>query len=353
MASIQKRISKDGKPSYRAQVRRKGSVPLTMTFDRKTDAKKWAEDREAEIRQGKHFPYAEAKKHTVGDAIDRYIKEVLPNKPKSIELQHPQLLRWKKELGIVCLADLRPSVISEARSQIKNDDITGSKKRSPGSTNRYLAAFSHVLTIAMKEWGWIETNPVLAVSKYKEPPGRNRPLNDAERAQLLDACAVSGNAYLFTIVTIAIATGMRKNEILQLKWADVNLEDGFAIVYDTKNGTSRKAALLGPVLDLVKVLRADAGKEAEFLFPNDSGKKPLDIRSAWEFARKRAKLEDFRFHDLRHTAASYLAMSGASLPTISEVLGHKSYEMVKRYAHLTDSHITAEVAKMNKKIFGS
>lgn len=353
MASIQKRVSKDGKVSYRAQVRRKGAVPLTATFERKTDAKTWADDREAEIRQKKHFPYAEAKKHTVADAIDRYLNEVLPRKPKSADQQTPQLTRWKKELGSVSLADLRPQIIAEARERIASDKVTKDRVRSAGSTNRYLAALSHVLTVAMKEWEWIDNNPAFALSKYKEPPGRIRFLSEKERVRLLDACKASGNKYLFTIVTLAIATGMRKDEILKLKWEHVDLKHGFALVYDTKNSEPRKVALTGVVLALVKNLAKDAGEDAVYLFPNTDGERPVDIRSAWDVARKNAKLNDFRFHDLRHTAASYLAMSGATLPVLADVLGHKSYEMVRRYAHLADSHVTAEVKKMNKKVFGS
>lgn len=353
MASIQKRVSTDGKVSYRAQVRRKGAVPLTATFDRKTDAKIWAEDREAEIRQKKHFPYAEAKKHTVADAIDRYMNEVLPRKPKSADQQSPQLQRWKAELGYVSLADLRPQIISEARERIGRDEVSKDKVRSAGSTNRYLAALSHVLTVAMKEWQWIDNNPAFALSKYKEPPGRTRFLNDKERIRLLEACRASGNKYLFTIVTLAIATGMRKNEILKLKWEDVDLMRGIALIYETKNSEPRKVALTGVVLALVKKLEKDVDEEAVYLFPNADDDGPVDIRSAWEVARKNAKLKDFRFHDLRHTAASYLAMNGATLPVLADVLGHKSYEMVRRYAHLADSHVTAEVKKMNKKVFGN
>ena len=89
----------------------------------------------------------------------------------------------------------------------------------------------------------------------------------------------------------------------------------------------------------------------KLVFPCLSADKPLDIRSAWEFARDEAKLEDFRFHDLRHSAASYLAMNGATTTDIAEILGHKTLQMVKRYAHLADSHTSEVVARMNEKAF--
>lgn len=289
----------------------------------------------------------------MSDAIDRYIEDVLPRKPKSADQQKPQLQRWRKELGDVSLADLRPQTVAEARDKIANDHVHDDKKRSAASTNRYLAALSHVMTVAMKEWEWIDRNPVRAISKFKEPSGRKRFLSDKERVRLLDACRESGNKYLFTLVTLAIATGMRKDEILQLTWSDIDLKKGTALIHETKNSEPRKIALTGVVLELVKNLAKEADEDAVYLFPGSTNDRPLDFRSAWEVARKKAKLQDFRFHDLRHTAASYLAMNGASLPALAEILGHKSYEMVKRYAHLTDSHVTAEIKKMNEKVFGA
>ena len=90
----------------------------------------------------------------------------------------------------------------------------------------------------------------------------------------------------------------------------------------------------------------------ELVFPGKTGDDPVDIRDAWETAVKKAKLENFRFHDCRHTAASYLAMNGATLSEIAEVLGHKTLNMVKRYAHLSEAHTMKVVESMNRRIFG-
>jgi len=87
------------------------------------------------------------------------------------------------------------------------------------------------------------------------------------------------------------------------------------------------------------------------VFPGPTGKKPLGIHDAWKNAVKRAEIADFRFHDLRHTFASYLAVNGASLLEIAELLGHKNLNMVKRYAHLSEAHTAGVVARMNEKIF--
>lgn len=352
MASIQKRASKDGKVRYRAQVRRKGQPPLTATFARKTDAQNWAEDRETDIRQNRHFKYAEAKKHTVGEAIDRYIESVLPRKPKSAYIQAPQLIRWRNEIGNIKLSDLNSPLIVACSDRLTEDIVPGGKKRSLGTVNRYLAAFSHVITVAMKDWGWIDYNPVHAVAKFKEPKGRTRYLSDDERSRLLEACKNSKNQYLFPIVAIAIATGMRKGEILSLTWDNIDVERGIAYIFETKNSEPRGVPLADLALSLLIKLRHHRSNVSNYIFPSPNGDWPIDIRSAWEVARIRAGLKGFRFHDLRHTTGSYLAMNGASLPEIAAVLGHKTYEMVKRYAHLSDQHTAGVVERMNEKIFG-
>jgi integrase len=92
--------------------------------------------------------------------------------------------------------------------------------------------------------------------------------------------------------------------------------------------------------------------DTTLVFPNKTGTQPASIREAWEHAVRRAGIEDFTFHDLRHTAASYLVMDGASLVEIAEILGHKTLSMVKRYAHLSGDHTASVVSRMNKKIFG-
>jgi integrase len=218
--------------------------------------------------------------------------------------------------------------------------------------NRYLGALSHAFSIAVKEWGWLEDSPMRKVSKPREPRGRVRFLSDEERTRLLDACQGSHNPYLSAIVTLALATGARRGELLGLRWPDVDLRRGTLTFHQTKNRERRAVPLTGQALALMcehaKVRRLDTA----LVFPNPTGTKPATIRAAWEGAVEHADIKDFRFHDLRHSAASYLAMSGASLAEIAEVLGHKTLAMVKRYAHLSEAHTRNVVARMNQAIFG-
>jgi len=218
--------------------------------------------------------------------------------------------------------------------------------------NCYLSALSHAFCIAVREWGWLEDSPTRKVRKPKQPRGRVRFLNDEERQRLLAACQASLSPYLYTVVMLALATGARRGELLSLCWPDVDLKRGTLTFHETKNGERRTVPLTGQVLTLMQQHARVRRIDTVLVFPNSTGKRALDIRAAWQGAVKRAGIVDFRFHDLRHTAASYLAMSGASLAEIAEVLGHKTLAMVKRYAHLSEAHTRGVVERMNRAVFG-
>jgi integrase len=186
-----------------------------------------------------------------------------------------------------------------------------------------MAALSHACTIAVKEWRWVEDSPMRNVSKPKESRGRVRFLSDEERGRLLEASRASENPYLYLVVVLALSTGARKMEILSLHWHDVDFQRQVLTLQETKNGERRVLPLQGHAWDLLqqhaKVRRIDS----PFVFPSRNGRKAFDIRRAWEAALQHANIPDFCFHDLRHSAASYLAMDGASLAEIAEILGHK------------------------------
>lgn len=351
MAYIEPRKDKDGKTSYRVQVRLKGYPTQSATFERKTDANKWAQQTEAAIREGRHFKTVEAKRHTVEEMIDRYIKSVLPTKGSQQFNQKKQLEWWKKKIGSYTLADCTPSMIAECRDDLLEGTTHLKVNRSPATVNRYLAALSHCFTIAVKEWGWLDDSPMRKVRKCKEPRGRVRFLSDDERVRLLKACEESENKNLYLIVVLALSTGARQSEILSLRWNQVDLNRGVITLYETKNKEIRSLPLTGHALKLMKELNKVRHIDTDLLFPGKDKKQPADIRHVWMTALDKAKIKDFRFHDLRHSAASYLAMNGATIAEIAEVLGHKTLQMVKRYSHLTEQHTAKVVAKMNRQIF--
>lgn len=354
MAAIEKRQNKDGTATYRVKVRLKGYPTQSATFERLTDARRWVQDTESAIREGRHFKTAKAKKHTLGELIEKYTREILDLSSSNTYNQRLYLKYWKAELGDYLLADVTTTLISESRNKLIGSKNSYGKKRSLTSANRYTTSLGHVFTIAIRQWEMLESNPVQRIQKLKEPRGRVRFLTDEERSALLGACKRSENPHLYKIVVLALSTGARKSEILNLKWKDVNLSRGQITLHETKNGERRAMYLKGYAQELIQAHAKVRRLDSEYVFPSEQKKdQPIDIRTAWENAEKNAELEDFRFHDLRHSAASYLAMNGASLSEIAEVLGHKTLQMVKRYAHLSEAHTSSVVASMNKKIFGA
>jgi integrase len=352
MASIQTRKTRSGKTKFRVQVRLKGRPPQYATFERKTDAKKWVQDVESAIREGRYFKTTEAKRHTLGDLIDRYIRDVLPTKGTQKSNQKSQLIWWKEQIGDYTLADVTPALLGECRDLLLNSSTHYKVKRSPATTNRYLAALAHALSVAVQEWGWLDDSPMRKIRKPTEPRGRVRFLSDDERERLLKACEESDSPYLYTVVVLALSTGARKSEIMNLKWKDVDLNRNRITLEETKNHERRILPLAGHALQLVKDMASVRRIDTHLLFSSSAPDRPADVRYHWNTALRKAGIENFRFHDLRHTAASALAMNGASLAEIADVLGHKTLQMVKRYAHLSEAHTARVVARMNEKIFG-
>ena len=353
MATIQERKTNKGETKYRVMVRRKGFPTEYATFDRLTDARAWAKQIEVDMKNGRYFKYGEAKRHTVAEMIDRYIREVSSQKSARFQSERKsQLQFWKDQLGDLTLAELTPAKIVEARETLKQTPVGKEvkKPRSPASVNRHQAALSAVLNIAAREWMWLEDSPTRKVSRLQEPRGRVRFLSDDERKALLDACQESSESLLYPIVVVALSTGARRGELLNLRWKDVDFERGFIRLEETKNRERRAVPLTSHAMEIIRELAAVRRIDDDRVFPFRSGVEGL--RVPWERALKTAKVTNFRFHDLRHTAASYLAMNGATLAEIAEVLGHKTLQMVKRYAHLTEQHTSRVVERMNKKIFG-
>ncbi len=352
MATITERIISDGTKRYKAEVRLKGYPTQRATFKRKTDAKKWVQDTESSIREGRHFKIAEAKKHTVAEMIDRYMNAANLNK---IQDEHIglHLRRWKDEIGYLLLSDVTTDTITQIKDKLLNETVRTGKKRSPTTVLRYMASLSTAFTSAVNDWKWLEDSPMRTIKKPRAARGRVRFLDDGERQRLLIACQQSTNKQLYLCVILSLSTGMRKGELMGLSWADVNLKDGYLILHETKNGERRRVALAGLALDLLKDYANVRRLDSQLLFPsNKSPTTPIDLRKPFKTALKKAEVDDFHWHDLRHCTASYLAMNGASLAEIAEVLGHKTLSMVKRYSHLSDSHVSNVVASMNEKIFG-
>ncbi len=372
MATIEKRERKGGQ-TFKAIVRLKGFPVQRKTFKRLTDAKLWAQQAEASIRRGELQAFSRTRSgKTVQDAIARYREEVLPEKaPGTQKTANAYLTFWDNALGSYSLAYVTPELINQKLSELSKSVVdrrktrdgprdTPAKKLSRRTLKHYRDTLERLFKQA-KRWGWSSSTPfehVNPIGRIKDE--RDRFLSDSERRGLLKQCQQSGNDLLYPIVVFALSTGARKREVLDLTLDDLDLKRGLAVLRDTKNGETRTVPVVHHLHKLMKqqVARVnafydkrEAPKRGRWLFPRADGKAPIDIRAPWEKALEAASITDFRFHDLRHSTASYLAMNGASVVEIADVLGHKTLQMVKRYAHLSESHVRGVVESLNKSLF--
>lgn len=354
MALIETRSNSDGSTSYRVKVRIKGYPTETATFTRRTDAKDWAKKTEIAIKDGKYFKAAEAKKHNFSELAKRYIEYVDLRNPKRKLWAEQYLEFWIEELGDYVLSDITKTLIIEKRDKLLTSKGRNVERRTPATVNRYMTMLSHTFTIAINEWEWLEDHPMRKIAKLPEPRGRIRFLDDDERKRLLIACKdVRGAENLHLLVVLALSTGARHGELINLRWQHVDLKRRAIVLHDTKNKERRVLPLARHVFDMLNAHHQARSIATDLVFPAPRKLHAAwSSRAAWEAALKKAKIEDFRFHDLRHSAASYLAMNGASLAEIAEVLGHKTLAMVKRYAHLSEAHTASVVERMSEKIFG-
>lgn len=358
MASIQRLTSPlTGRNAYRAQVRLRGHPSRSGTFRNRKDAERWAASIESAILEGRHFPHTRAQRTRFDCLAQRYRDTALADGSASRRATAERHIAWwLKHLRTLTLAEITPDRIAQARDLLASQACTrGSKTprtytRSGATVNRYLATLSHMFATAVAEWRLLDRNPVRDISKKKESRGRIRFLTDEERARLLASCAASRWPALEALVLLAISTGARRGELIRLRWTDTTTEAPTpqAIIERTKNGDPRRLPLVGKALEAVRRLKIMNDGRSRFLFPapRDPGRPYEAFDAHWYAALAAGGIADFRFHDLRHTCASYLAGQGASLLEIADVLGHRTMAMVKRYSHLAQGHKAGVIRRM-------
>ena len=340
-----------------------GFPSRTASFPTRRQAERWAKTVEAEMIEGKHFRGIEARRRTLGGAIDRYIAEELPKKADA-RTRRIRLLWWKEKLGSLKLAEVTPAILVEyrglltretfirAKPELRRSTLRGKEApqhtRSAATVNRYLAYLSHVFTIARREWHWISNNPFDGVGKFSESKGRVRFLSEEERERLLAETA--RDPVLHVAVVLALATAARAGEITNLRWSDVELKEGRVLLRKTKNSQPRSVWLHGEarrmLMEHAKVRRLNDDR----VFVSATGKL-YRHRPPFTAACKAAHIRNFTFHDLRHSAATYLAREGATEQQLKAIGGWKS-NVVSRYVHLAAEDARAIVEKMNNKILG-
>jgi len=215
---------------------------------------------------------------------------------------------------------------------------------SPSTVANELSVLRHMLRLA-KRWGYIAAAPDVVLPK--RPEGRLRYLDETDIGRLIAACRASRNRYLLPVVTIALHTGMRKGEILGLEWERIDLSTARITLPRTKNGKPRGVPIGRAVYEALIALEPDADRRRGRLFPDRNDRRGSQVRTAFDVALKRAGIAGFRFHDLRHTAASHLVMRGATLQDVKEILGHSDLRMTLRYAHLSPAHLRGAVERLD------
>ncbi len=308
----------------------------------------------------------EANNHKVSEAIKEFREVYLPKKSKSTQEGYNKALdHWESFFGNKKLGDINDDLILTGRKLLE------SPNRSDSTLNRYVAAFSSMFKYCIEDIKWCGIyeikdgkkkkvgnmiNPCSTVKAKEEPESRVRFLKPSEAKDLLLACTPE----LRDAVMLSLLTGARKKEIWELRFDAVNFEKQTISFWKTKNGKPRTVPINGEGFDILKHRFKNRPDGNEWVFPSSSGSdkkgtkkfldKPKSFEKAWDNALEKSDLEDFRYHDLRHTAASYMVMEGVTLSAVCEILGHSDISQTYKYAHLAPSHLQEAMGLLSKGI---
>uniref|UniRef100_UPI004048CC5D tyrosine-type recombinase/integrase n=1 Tax=Limnohabitans sp. TaxID=1907725 RepID=UPI004048CC5D len=304
---------------WQGRIRRRGYPDITKTFETKADAEKWARSLETEIDKGHFASINEAQRNTLGDLIARYLADVTPTMKGATEdtirlkaIMRKPIARWSMaNLSVARIAAYRDERIKEV---------------SAGTVIRELAYLSAIINHARREWGVNVPNPVQMVRKPQSPQARSRVLSDEEVSKLLQALEPTGRRSHWTkpAVQLALATAMRRGELLSLRWVHIDLQGRTAFLPDTKNGDSRTVPLSSVA---VQVLAELPRHISGVVIPV----KYFTLEAAFKRGVRRSGLDEVRFHDLRRTAITRMAEKLPNVIELAAVSGHKSLMVLKRY----------------------
>jgi integrase len=315
MATIRKRGAK-----WQVQIRRVGFPSVSRSFHVRKDAEAWARQTEVQADRS-DLPGDPRILHriTLGQLVERY-RDTVSVKKRGYEIER-----------IVLTAFLRHPICRKPLSHIRTEDFAGYRderlKTVKATTlKRELSPLHNLFEVARDEWGLPLSENPLGKLRLKLPPSRReRRLKEGEMEKLVTAARSCRNSLVLPIILFALATGMRRGEILGLKWDHIDREGRSLLIPCTKNGHSRIIPLTKEVANVLDSL-SEAGVR---VFPMTGNA----FRLAWDRLRTRAGLSDFQFHDLRHEAISQFFEQGLSVPEVALISGHRDARMLFRYAH--------------------
>ena len=329
MASIRKRLSK-----WQAQVRRQGFPTQIKSFAKREDAVRWARQQELQFDRGIVDPHAKFRDMPLAAILTRYISEIAPTKrSKESQVFHTrQILRHPiSEIPILKIG-------SEQVARFRDDRL---KQVSPSTVRKEVTLLGTIFELAIMEWGLKGfDNPVRTVKKPPNGLARERRLNSDEQSRFDEALNDCRNKIAVAVIKFAKATAMRRSEILGLKWADIDLSKGTASLKMTKNGLPREVPLSPEALAILQA-QLPAKLDARVF-----GVSANAIHLTFDRVCKRASIEDFRFHDLRHEGISRFFEIGLSVVEVAVISGHRDLRMLSRYTHLRPQSISNKLKNL-------
>jgi integrase len=311
----------------------------TGTYDKKI-AEKIYHKVMAQIAEGKWFDVDEGSKRTFLELVEKYesteFKEL-----KSWRSVESYLKQLKEFFGLYSLSQINPALIEEFKQQRRN------KGDKPATIVRKLNILKRMFNLAKKRWMWVKDVPPIEMIA-KADKKRLRYLSFGEYHKLLEKC----ETWLRGIVIVAAWTGLRKGNILNLKRNQVNI---FAKTIsldgsETKNGENLIIPVAQPAHEVLKEALRVAHIKSPYVFCHEDGKpfSSMQVQRAFKEALKKAEIEDFRFHDLRHCFASWNRQAGVDLDTLADLMGHKDTRMTRRYAHIGPKHLANAIDQLEK-----
>lgn len=311
----------------------------TETEDRKL-AQRIHDKVRGEIAEGKWFEKLPGEEKTFKEMMEKYLNEYA-----SKRLSEKSFRGYAKKpisyLGDYTLSEITPKTINQYKVKRGNDGV------GPASINRELATMKRAFNLAIKEWEWVKENPVARISMEEENNKRDRWLTIEEGERLLRVCP----SWLRELVTFALNTGMRLGEIISLEWKGVDLFRKTVTVFKSKNKEPRTIPINETVFEMLKgKTKVKSISGLVFHSPTHTKLHITSIDHAFKKAVKSAKIEDFHFHDLRHTFATRLVQLGKDLYKVQKLLGHKTPSMTQRYAHHYPESLRDAVEVLDKLV---
>ena len=328
MATIRKR----GNLQWQAIIRRSGWPHQSKVFSTKYEADRWARSVENEMDRGIFISRHEAESTTLFDALDRYSKEVSIKK-KSYLRESTRIKMWQgTELATRYLATLRGADFAEFRDTRRDEGCAENTVRLD------LALISHLFTIARREWGMEGlTNPIKNIAMPSGSNERTRRLVGNEEELILNDLKNCRNPYILQATLFALETACRQGEVLRLTWENVDFNQKTAFIDKTKNGESRTIPLSPRALSAITQLPRPIKNGCVFKVSANG------LSKAFKRSCKKHKLENLKFHDLRHEATSQFFEKGLNPMEAAAITGHKTLQMLKRYTHLKPTELAKKL----------